>query len=155
MFTRTLTTRVLAAVIFSSFTLGACTSVYDRAGEEMSLDMRSRLAQRLREARDSAVEAANIIKKIGRGDFTLESARPALAKEFADVLTYLDILAFRCGVDLGAATLQKFNEISARVGSPIKIDPNEKWPYDERIVDEKPEANIERRSWCPAWEANP
>lgn len=100
-------------------------------------------------------EAANIIKKIGRGDFSLESARPALAKEFADVLTYLDILAFRCGVDLGAATLQKFNEISARVGSPIKIDPNEKWPYDERIVDEKPEANIERRSWCPAWEVIP
>lgn len=73
-------------------------------------------------------EAANIIKKIERGDLTLDDARPALAKEFADVLTYLDILAFRAGVDLGAATVAKFNEVSVRVDSPVRLDPSD-WRY--------------------------
>jgi NTP pyrophosphatase (non-canonical NTP hydrolase) len=66
-------------------------------------------------------EAANLIKKIERGDFTLEMTREALAKEFADVVTYLDLLAFRAGVDLGRATIDKFNEVSRRVGSPVRI----------------------------------
>lgn len=67
-------------------------------------------------------ETANLIKKIERGDFTLEEARVELGKELADVVTYLDILAFRAGVDLGQATIDKFNEVSKRVGSPITID---------------------------------
>lgn len=33
-------------------------------------------------------EAANIIKKVRRGDITLDDARVSLAKEFADVVTY-------------------------------------------------------------------
>lgn len=75
-------------------------------------------------------EAANLIKKIERGDITLEDARPALAKEFADVLTYLDILAMRAGVDLGRATIDKFNEVSVRVGSTIRLSAND-WHYSE------------------------
>jgi NTP pyrophosphatase (non-canonical NTP hydrolase) len=67
-------------------------------------------------------EAANIIKKIERGDLTLEEARPALAKEFADIITYLDITAMRAGVDLGQATMDKFNEVSKRVGSTVSLD---------------------------------
>lgn len=66
-------------------------------------------------------EAANIIKKIERGDMTLEEARPSLAREFADVQTYLDILAFRAGVDLGEATVEKWNEVSERVGSSVRL----------------------------------
>lgn len=66
-------------------------------------------------------EAANIIKKIERGDVTLDEARPALAKEFADVLIYLDILAFRAGVDLSTATIDKFNEVSVRVGCNVRL----------------------------------
>lgn len=66
-------------------------------------------------------EAANIIKKIERGDVTLEEARPALAKEFADVQTYLDILAYRAGVDLGVSTVAKWNEVSERVGCDIRL----------------------------------
>ena len=66
-------------------------------------------------------EAANIIKKVERGDLTLDEARPALAKEFADVQIYLDLLAFRAGVDLGRATIDKFNEVSARVGSRVRL----------------------------------
>lgn len=72
-------------------------------------------------------EAANIIKKVDRGDLTLEEARPALAKEFADVVTYLDILAMRAGVDLGEATKDKFNEVSIRVGSPVRIGDDGDW----------------------------
>jgi len=67
-------------------------------------------------------EAANLIKKIERGDLTLEEARPALAREFADVVTYLDILAFRAGVDLGQATMKKWNEVSLRVNCRIRLD---------------------------------
>jgi hypothetical protein len=40
----------------------------------------------------------------------------------ADVVTYLDILAFRCGVDLGNATMSKFNRVSERVGSDVWVD---------------------------------
>lgn len=66
-------------------------------------------------------EAANIVKKIRRGDITLAEARPALKKEIADCLTYLDLLAFNAGIDLSAATVEKFNEISRRVGSPVRL----------------------------------
>lgn len=66
-------------------------------------------------------EAANLIKKVERGDFDLEEVREALGKEFADIVTYLDILAMQAGVDLGDATRAKFNEVSARVGSPVML----------------------------------
>jgi len=74
-------------------------------------------------------EAANIIKKIERGDFTLEEKREELAKEFADVITYMDILAYRAGVDLGAAVIMKFNQVSKRTGSKVRIE------YDECVVE--------------------
>jgi NTP pyrophosphatase (non-canonical NTP hydrolase) len=89
-------------------------------------------------------EAANILKKIKRGDYSLDTVvktnhdnsivtvRDLLAKEYADVQTYLDILAFRSGVDLGKATIQKFNEVSARVGSRVKIrNDGTDWEYSE------------------------
>ena len=74
-------------------------------------------------------EAANLIKKIERGDFTLDETREELAKEFADVMTYLDLLAMRAGVDLGRATIDKFNEVSDRVGSPVKLGVDD-WYYE-------------------------
>ena len=64
-------------------------------------------------------ELANMIKKIERGDMTLDEAREACGKECADIACYLDILAFRLGVDLGQAVVDKFNEISKRVAAPI------------------------------------
>lgn len=75
-------------------------------------------------------ETANLIKKVERGDMTLDEARADLAKELADVQTYLDILAFRCGVDLGRATVDKFNEVSVRVGSTIRLA-NDDWHYSQ------------------------
>ena|ERR1700679_374147 len=66
-------------------------------------------------------EYANFRKKFERGDFSEEEFQKEAGKELADVVTYLDILAFRLGIDLGGAVYHKFNEISNRVGSPIFI----------------------------------
>lgn len=66
-------------------------------------------------------ECANIIKKVDRGDYSLESALPNIARELADIQCYLDILAFKLGIDLGAATVSKFDEVSERIGSPIRL----------------------------------
>ena len=67
-------------------------------------------------------EAANIIKKVRRGDMTLEEARASLAEEFADIVTYLDITAMQAGINLGKATMDKFNKVSERVGSTVRLD---------------------------------
>ena len=67
-------------------------------------------------------EACNIIKKIinEREGITIED----LAKELADILAYLDLTAAYFGIDLEAAYIAKFNEVSERVGSIIRIDPD-------------------------------
>lgn len=74
-------------------------------------------------------EACNLIKKLRRGDnIPIEE----VAKELADVTCYLDLLAARLGIDLGAAVVAKFNEVSARVGSPIRLpDPPSSTPSSE------------------------
>ena len=76
-------------------------------------------------------EYANKRKKFERGDITFAEFRVEAEKELADVQTYLDILAMRCldtvgnahpdGVNLGQATIDKFNEISIRVGSDVRL----------------------------------
>ncbi len=66
-------------------------------------------------------EAANIIKKIRRGDLSLDEARSALADELADTLIYLDILAYRAGIDLSQAAVSKWNRTSQRVGSRLRL----------------------------------
>lgn len=76
-------------------------------------------------------EFANLMKKVERGDLTMDEARSDLADELADVQTYLDILAFRCGVDLGQATMDKWNRVSERVGANIRIDTQD-WHYRDR-----------------------
>lgn len=83
-------------------------------------------------------EYANKRKKFQRGDLTLEEFRLEAAKELADVATYLDILALRCldekdrvhptGVDLGRAVIDKFNEVSLRVGSNVCLEADD-WYY--------------------------
>jgi len=78
-------------------------------------------------------EFANIRKKYERGDLTDEEYALLAAKELADVQIYLDLLASRAldrpsgevhpdGIDLGAATEEKFNEVSRRVGSTVQLD---------------------------------
>lgn len=79
-------------------------------------------------------ELANLIKKIERNDFSLLEIQQQIANEIADVQTYLDLLAFRCNVDLGQATIDKFNEVSKRVSSPIYISIDGTRVYDDRYM---------------------
>lgn len=45
-----------------------------------------------------------------------------VAKEAADVVTYLDLFCARNGINLGLAAALKFNEVSERVGFPDRIE---------------------------------
>lgn len=66
-------------------------------------------------------EYANLRKKYERGDIHAADFYLAAKKELADVAIYLDILSFRLGIDLGAAIREKFNEVSVRVGSDVRL----------------------------------
>ena len=82
-------------------------------------------------------EYSNVRKKYERGDITFEEFRVLAAKELADVQTYLDLLALRCldhgehvhhtGIDLAHATVEKWNEVSARVACSLRI-------YDDEVT---------------------
>jgi NTP pyrophosphatase (non-canonical NTP hydrolase) len=73
-------------------------------------------------------EYANVRKKFERGDLTQAEFSKMAAEELADVQIYLDILAFQIGVDLGQATIDKWNAVSDRVGVFIHIDADD-WHY--------------------------
>lgn len=75
-------------------------------------------------------EYANLRKKYERGDLSHQEFIIDAAKELADVVCYLDILAKQIGVDLGQATIDKFNEISNRVGSSVFIAEDGTGYYD-------------------------
>ncbi len=64
-------------------------------------------------------EACNFTKKLLRGDkgVTVED----VAKELADVVCYADLTAARLGIDLEKAVIDKFNEVSDRRGSKLKL----------------------------------
>ncbi len=66
-------------------------------------------------------EAANLIKKVDRGDFSFDEVKDEIGKELADIMGYLDLVALRAGIDLGQVTIQKFNEISKRIGSQVYL----------------------------------
>lgn len=52
-------------------------------------------------------ETANIVKKIVRGDFTLESKKDDLQGEISDIFIYLLKISYQLGIDLETAYLQK------------------------------------------------
>lgn len=107
-------------------------------------------------------EYANERKKFERGDLTLAEFKEKAGKELADVQTYLDILARRClddpsigyvdpnGIDLGRATIAKFNEVSERVGSSVFIYPDgQGWGYgktDDKFGNDKVDV-VEKFNW--------
>lgn len=81
-------------------------------------------------------EACNLIKKLRRqGEFPTDldkinihelSAEQAvlveqIGHELADVVIYADLLAQRLGIDLGAVTIEKFNIVSDRVRSEVRL----------------------------------
>lgn len=66
-------------------------------------------------------ELCNFDKKVDRGDYTSDTVRPEIEAEFADIMAYLDIWAWSKGVNLERVTREKFNEVSDRVGSEVKL----------------------------------
>ena len=86
-------------------------------------------------------EAANVAKKIVRGDWRWPDQNRAACKErtyeeaeaerkrliheygleLADVVCYADLCAARLGIDLAAVVREKFNAVSARRGSEIVL----------------------------------
>ena len=66
-------------------------------------------------------EACNITKKILRGDKNIKKHRIELAKEIADIIAYADLLAAAADIDLEKAVIEKFNEVSDRKKSKIKL----------------------------------
>jgi NTP pyrophosphatase (non-canonical NTP hydrolase) len=63
-------------------------------------------------------EMCNLIKKIRRGD-AIDVKE--VGKELADIVIYADILASLLELNLGECVKEKFNEVSDRVGSDVKI----------------------------------
>ena len=76
-------------------------------------------------------EYANLRKKFERGDLPEKLFRTLAAKELADVQDYLDILAMHLNIDLGQATMDKFNEVSERIGSNVRLLAHG-WYYTDR-----------------------
>lgn len=66
-----------------------------------------------------AGELGNQLKKVRRGDVAPDD--PRIAEELGDVQIYLDLLAAELGVNLGAATVAKFNATSEEIGSPVTL----------------------------------
>lgn len=63
-------------------------------------------------------ELCNFLKKRMRGE---DVNQQDIADELADVCIYLDLLAARVGVDLASAVRSKFNEVSLRVNSDVRL----------------------------------
>lgn len=63
-------------------------------------------------------EACNLVKKLRKGD---KIPRKKIAHELADLITYCDILALKLDIDLGNAVKEKFNIVSRRKKSSIKL----------------------------------
>lgn len=66
-------------------------------------------------------EAANELKKFNRGDYTRAEFARRFKKEIADAQIYLDLLAFNAGIDLAEVTRDKFNEVSRRIKSKVRL----------------------------------
>lgn len=75
-------------------------------------------------------EACNETKKLKRiadgiepdKSRTREQTIANIGRELADVICYADLLAASLGIDLGASVRAKFNEVSSRVGSEIRLE---------------------------------
>lgn len=77
-----------------------------------------------------AGEACNAVKKLRRHDDGTNTAKdPAtkkelvttIAAEIADTIIYADLLAARLGINLSDAIRQKFNVVSERMKSDVKL----------------------------------
>lgn len=80
------------------------------------------MAYRGNELAGEVGEACNIIKKLERERLGIRGSRATLADladELADVAVCLDLIAMKAGIDLDAATREKFNRTSRKVGLTV------------------------------------
>lgn len=63
-------------------------------------------------------EACNFIKKLRRGE---KIPKKKIAHELADLIVYADLVALNLDIDLGEAVREKFNIVSKRKKSKIKL----------------------------------
>jgi len=63
-------------------------------------------------------ELCNLLKKRKRGE---DIGLKEVMDEIADVIIYLDLLAAKLGVHLSGPIREKFNEVSERKGSDIRL----------------------------------
>lgn len=106
--------RALEALTFAEFraaNVRRCEQVYHLLTDWSPTDWATALA-------GEVGEACNLIKKRRRGE---DIPLTEIAKEFGDVVAYLDLLSAALGIDLGEAVASKFNEVSARVGSDVTL----------------------------------
>ena len=98
-------------------------------------------------------EFANLYKKLVRGDFGTGSYYAELSKkladELADVFCYLDLLANSLSIDLGGAVIEKFNEVSDRIGVNLTIASDGK-SYHHPTSDFQVSKGNPLRPYCPA-----
>lgn len=90
----------------------AATEAYKKCREEWTLaDWSNAIA-------GETGEMCNWVKKIRRGD---NIDVKEVGKELADIVIYADLLADKLGLDLETCIREKFNEVSERVHSSVKI----------------------------------
>jgi NTP pyrophosphatase (non-canonical NTP hydrolase) len=53
-----------------------------------------------------------------------DEIRVLMGKEVGDIMAYLDLVCARAGIDLPTAIVNKWNEVSVRVGSFLRLDVN-------------------------------
>ena len=69
-------------------------------------------------------EALNIVKKLERARLGIGGSRAVvadLAKELADVVICVDLIAMEYGIDLAEAVVDKFNETSEKYGLATRL----------------------------------
>lgn len=83
-------------------------------------------------------EAANLLKKVRRGDVTIAEMRPKLAREFSDVVIYLDMLATECSVALHMVipveTFVDFRMANRHIAARRRVEMNYTPTLNDRMV---------------------
>lgn len=68
-----------------------------------------------------AGELANFIKKDSRINYEGDVHKSEISKEIADCLIYLDLIANEYNINLEECVIEKFNEVSEKYGSNVKL----------------------------------
>jgi NTP pyrophosphatase (non-canonical NTP hydrolase) len=77
--------------------------------------------RRIAESPEALAAKTNTPNKYAEGDEQYAARTEKVGHELADIVIYADLLAARLGINLADAVAAKFNTVSDRVGSPIKL----------------------------------